>query len=88
MPVDCACDEERPETIDDCEAGEILVCMGGVANHEGIPLSEVVPFQCSCVPEQDYCDSACRLAFPEYSSLQCLTDQPQVLCGCAVVVLR
>lgn len=91
VPHGCVCDSSRPRSIDDCGMNETFVCLKGGYTSDGTPLSESVPFECSCIPRQSYCQSACDLVWPiTGGGLFC--DNPDagtdsVLCGCAFIYL-
>jgi hypothetical protein len=92
LPEDCPCDASRPKSADDCGEGQSFICLDGMYTVDGESLPEAVPFECSCVPEQTYCGLACDAAFPAYGyDLSCRENpngEGDILCGCAVIVLR
>jgi hypothetical protein len=90
LPGDCKCDPSRPESASDCEQGQTFVCRKATSTIDGGTLSETLPFECSCVPDDDSCGVNCDAAF-EYigDGLSCEDPTPNVvLCGCAWVYLR
>jgi hypothetical protein len=93
LPKHCTCALGRPERADDCAANESFVCRAGAPNADGGTSSDVVPFECSCVPEQESCYQACQAAFGDFGGQwncqEAGTRNPRdVLCGCALIVLR
>jgi len=90
LPDYCACNAALPASPDDCDAGEEFVCLRGTYAPSGQLLSEIVPFQCSCVPAVDNCGEACDAAFIfSGDGLSCEDPTPDtVICGCAWVYLR
>jgi hypothetical protein len=89
LPENCSCEASRPQVPDDCPSDQTLACRSAVARADGRPFTEVVPFQCSCVPKGSTCDEACDHAFPDTGTCEQLDSSGRsVLCGCAVIVLR
>lgn len=88
LPQDCPCDEARPTSIMDCQAGEAFVCLNATTNHAGVPFTQNVPFDCRCVPRGE-CWSECYAAFQADLSCDPEAQTPTgTLCGCAVIVLK
>jgi hypothetical protein len=91
LPQGCVCDGTRPSTEADCGADESFTCLKATTVG-GQPLSNVVPFECSCVATQQSCALTCAAAFdPMWGYSSCdvrSSDWSTVLCGCAVVLLR
>jgi hypothetical protein len=89
LPESCTCDTSRPQVPSDCPSGQTIACRKAVARADGRPFTEVVPFQCSCVPTASTCDTACDHAFPDTGTCDQVDSAGRsVLCGCAVIVLR
>ncbi|HVJ16744.1 MAG TPA: hypothetical protein VM686_14985, partial [Polyangiaceae bacterium] len=84
LPLGCKCDDSRPLTSDACAANEWFVCRKARQTSSGEPLSEedAIPFECTCVPEQQSCQIACQVAQPggPYDPM-CSQDAQSVLCG-------
>jgi len=88
LPDRCGCDETRPLSIEDCESGQVFACRMAHYNAMGTALTQVVPFECSCVAEQLDCGLVCDALYG-YERGSCTQDDAKsVLCGCAVIVLR
>jgi hypothetical protein len=93
LPESCTCDGSRPRTAADCSQGESSVCLAGTLAADGTRLDPVVPFECSCVPKQNYCEFSCEAAFSPsgYYSFPTCSEPPggsgSILCGCAFVIL-
>jgi hypothetical protein len=86
----CECDETRPRVADDCQEGQVFVCLEGTSTSDGRPLTETVPMSCKCVDKAMYfCSNECDQAYGQLD-LQCRGDESQLtaLCGCAVVYLK
>ncbi|HEY3255400.1 MAG TPA: hypothetical protein VGJ91_15685 [Polyangiaceae bacterium] len=89
LPDDCACDPARPEQASQCAAGKVFVCRNGTFTSDGHPLTQAVPFECSCVDQLSYCAQECSLAYG-YTDAGCDSSSgaTQVVCGCAVIFLK
>lgn len=90
LPSGCACDSTRPLHATDCPAGQVRVCRKGVADASGARFATPIPFGCTCEPKTN-CATECATAFVApggyYSCVEPTTGL-DVLCGCAVIVLK
>jgi hypothetical protein len=86
---DCKCNPDRPSSALDCAPNEALVCRDGRATEDGQGLPSSAPFECECrVPESD-CRLTCAKAYGVTDST-CGSgpNAADLLCGCALVLLR
>jgi hypothetical protein len=94
LPTNCACDLNRPRSAAACPERETFVCLAGTTGPSREPTKTVVPFRCSCIPQQASCRAACERylgASLTVSSCNDITDPSgshEILCGCAVVFLN
>lgn len=97
VPDTCTCNDSRPKSAADCAPDQAFVCRQGMERYDGAPYTEVVPFECTCVPADNYCTAECSSAY-SLSDYRCERTPAEggaagaaafdTLCGCAVVVLR
>ena len=97
VPNNCRCDETRPKSAADCASGQAFVCRTGQERWDGARYTETVPFECACVPTDDYCRDECSSAYSPMD-YQCERAPAEggaagaaafdTLCGCAVIVLK
>jgi len=94
LPTNCACDLNRPRSAAACPEGETFVCLAGTTGPSRDSPKTVVPFRCSCIPQQASCSAACERYLGSsltVSSCNDITDPSgshEILCGCAVVFLN
>lgn len=92
LPENCVCDANRPLSASACGPGESLVCYEARYDIRGQSLPEPVQFDCSCLKNQLHCGLACDAIFPNTGncSQKDYADSGlrEILCGCAVIVLR
>lgn len=99
VPENCRCDDTRPKSASDCAPDQTFVCRQGMERYDGAQYTEVVPFECTCVPAGNYCQQECSTAFSpmDYQCERAPSSAEggaagaaafDTLCGCAVIVLR
>jgi hypothetical protein len=91
LPQGCGCDDKRPLSASDCEAGQAFTCQKATATSDGRPFTKPVPFSCACVPKIDtWCNSACFAAYESFGDVRCESseDELSILCGCAIPYLK
>ncbi len=84
--TDCFCNPNRPASGADCKPGNTYACRLGVLSSTS---DSATPFECSCTPtppDGSSCD-ICSTTYGVYDN--CTSDTPNdVLCGCAIVLLK
>jgi hypothetical protein len=89
LPDSCPCNTAGPLSPADCQPGEWLVCLDGTENAQGQHFTHSVPFNCQCLPEETSCAPSCdKLGVPGSQCRAASDEDPTILCGCAVVILR
>lgn len=84
--TDCFCNSNRPKSGADCQPGNTYACRSGVLS----PTSTgTTPFECTCTPTPAD-GSSCNICDTVYNGYDdCQTNTPnEVLCGCALVLLK
>lgn len=90
---DCACDETRPVSPDECELGEQLTCWRLAFLDEDTALDQTYLLSCECLPEEVNC-SPCEALSPNFAGPgDGISCEPQeethlVICGASWAYLR
>jgi hypothetical protein len=84
--LDCACDRDRPASVEDCQASERFVCNRGWADSTEGDTYRELRFGCACVEEQATCSDSCGQVGGTLLTTDC--DFQELLCQCELPILR